>query len=97
MTKDFDVCCKVVSIFEMDEYTNELKLSDHQGEYWYCLALKLKLPEVRANQVVRIRSAQYDPSSTKQMLVLQHFSNIMQFVSTAKVIRTHSKLTDDWS
>lgn len=45
--EDFDVVAKVLQIFEMDEYTNELKLKDLSGQTWYCLALKLKFPHLR--------------------------------------------------
>ena len=69
---------KILGIFEMDDYTNELKVADNTGDYWYVLALKLKFPDLKKGQVVRIRSAIYDGTSKhKQMLVLQHFSNIM--------------------
>ena len=60
---DFDVVAKILQIFEMDEYTNELKLKDQSGQTWYCLALKLKFPHLRQGEVVRIRSATYDETS----------------------------------
>lgn len=44
--KDFDVVAKVLNIFEMDEFTNELKIADSTGDNWYVLALKLKFPSV---------------------------------------------------
>lgn len=44
--KDFDVVVKILSVFDMDQYTNELKVADTTGEYWYVLALKLKFPDV---------------------------------------------------
>ena len=66
--KDFDIVAKVLSVFEMDSYTNELKISDGTDSY-YVLALKLKFPDIRAGQVYRIRSATFDGTShSKQML-----------------------------
>jgi len=62
-TGDFDVVAKIVSIFEMDEYTNELKMIDASGSSWYTLAIKLKFPHLKAGQVVRIRSAQHEVTS----------------------------------
>jgi hypothetical protein len=70
-TKDFDVVAKIISIFDLDEFTNELRIADANGDSWYVLALKLKFPTLRAGQVVRIRSATYDETSTtKQVLNL---------------------------
>ena len=63
-TSDFDVVAKILNVFELDEFTNELKIADTTGDNWYVLALKLKFPNLRAGQVVRIRSATYDETST---------------------------------
>lgn len=42
---DFDVVAKVAQVFELDEYTNELRLRDASGTAsWNVLALKLKFP-----------------------------------------------------
>ena len=81
----------------MDEYTNELKLSDG-GDAYFTLALKLKFPNLRAGQVVRIRSATYDEtSSAKNVLALSHYSNILNFVGSSKLAGDVSKkASDDW-
>jgi hypothetical protein len=83
-------------VFELDEYTNELKLRDGSGDVFYTLALKLKFPHLRQGAVVRVRSASYDETSlNKKVLVLQHYSNIMTFISTSKLAATLSKVGDD--
>lgn len=94
---DFDVVAKVLSIHEMDEYTNELRLNDGSSS-WYTLALKLKFPDVRAGQVVRIRSATHDESTTsKNVLALSHYSNIMTFVNSSRLANNLAKkVADDW-
>jgi hypothetical protein len=94
---DFDVVAKVLQVFELDEYTNELKLRDASGETFYTLALKLKFPHLRQGSVVKIRSATYDETSlNKKMLVLQHYSNIMTFISSSKLASTLSvKVSDE--
>lgn len=92
---DFDVCAKVCQVFELDEYTNELKLRDGSGETFYTLALKLKFPHIRTGSVVKIRSATYDETSNKRMLVLQHYSNIMTFISASKAAARLSKVQND--
>jgi hypothetical protein len=90
---DFDVVAKILQIFELDEYTNELKLRDQSGEVFYTLALKLKFPHLRQGAVVRIRSASFDETSlNKKVLVLQHYSNIMTFLSSSKLASTLSKV-----
>ena len=96
-TKDFDVVAKILSIHEMDEFTNELKIADATGENWYVLALKLKFPNLRANNVIRIRSATYDETSSgKNVLNLQHYSNIMTFVASSGLAKSlASKVKDD--
>lgn len=96
--RDFDCVVRILQVFDMDEYTNELKIADTTGDNWYVLALKLKFPDLQAGQVVRIRSATFDGTSLhKQMLNLQHFSNILQFVSTSRLVKTlHLKVADDW-
>ena len=95
--RDFDCVAKVLQIFEMDEFTQELKIADKTGEVWYVLALKLKFPNLRQGQVVRIRSATYDETSqSKNVLNLQHYSNIMTFVSSSKLAKNlGSKVSDD--
>jgi len=96
--RDFDVVAKIQSIFEMDEFTNELKIADATGDSWYVLALKLKFPILRAGQVIRIRSATYDETSShKQVLNLQHYSNIMTFVGSSRLAKNlAAKVGDDW-
>jgi hypothetical protein len=97
--KDFDVVAKVLQVFEMDDYTNELKLRDASGAVYYCLALKLKFPHIRHGDVVRVRSCTHDSTSTsKHMLLLSHFSNIMTFCSSSKLakeVRTVKDSRDD--
>jgi len=61
--EDFDVVAKILQVFELDEYTNELKIKDQSGQTWFVLALKLKFPHLRTGQAVRIRSANYDETS----------------------------------
>jgi hypothetical protein len=92
---DFDVVAKVQQVFELDEYTNELKLRDNSGETFYTLALKLKFPHIRQGSVVRIRSATYDETSTKKVLVLQHYSNIMTFIGSSKLAASLSKVQNE--
>lgn len=96
-TGDFDVVAKVLQVFELDEYTNELKLRDNSGETFWTLALKLKFPHVRSGSVVRIRSATFDETSAKRTLVLQHYSNIMTFINSSKLAASLSKVADDRS
>lgn len=86
--KDFDCTVKILQILDMDEYTNELKVADTTGDNWYVLALKLKFPDLKRGQVVRIRSATFDTTSLhKQMLNLQHFSNILNFISSSRLVK----------
>jgi len=92
--KDFDVNAKVLQVFELDEYTNELKLKDASGAVYYTLAIKLKFPHIKNGSVVRIRSASYDSTSTKKVLILQHYSNIMTHISSSKLAATLSKVKD---
>ena len=85
---DFDVVAKITHIFEMDEYTNELRLRDSSNQSYNVLALKLKFPHLKQGEVVRIRSATYDETSThKKVLLLSHYSNIMTFVSSSKLAK----------
>lgn len=95
--KDFDIVAKVLQVFQLDEYTNELKLKDGSNEVFYTLALKIKFPHIRTGSVVRIRSCTHDDTSlNKKVLVLQHYSNIMTFISSSKLASTvSSKVNDD--
>lgn len=94
--KDFDVCAKILAIHELDEFTNELKIADSTGDNWFVLALKLKYPNLRAGQVIRIRSAIHDETSSKQVLNLQHYSNILTFVASSRLAKTVAdKVKDD--
>jgi hypothetical protein len=81
----------------LDEFTNELKIADATGENWFVLALKLKFPSLRAGQVIRIRSATYDETTTQRnVLNLQHYSNILRFVSSSGLAKNlASKVKDD--
>ena len=95
-SKDFDVVAKVLQVFQLDDYTNELKLKDGSGAVFYTLALKIKFPHVKEGAVVKIRSCTYDETSSKKVLVLQHYSNIMTFNSSSKLAAgLASKVSDD--
>jgi hypothetical protein len=63
-TSQFDCNARILNVFDLDEYTNELRLRDASGEIVYCLALKVKFPHLRQGMGVRIRSASYDDQST---------------------------------
>ena len=83
-------------MFQLDEYTNELKLKDQSGATFYTLALRIKFPHLKEGSVVKVRSATYDETSTKKVLVLQHYSNIMTFISSSKLANAvGSKVNDD--
>jgi len=94
---DFDFVAKVLQVFQLDEYTNELKLKDTSGGTYYTLALRIKFPHLKEGSVVKVRSATHDEtSSSKKVLVLQHYSNIMTFISSSKLANTvGGKVTDD--
>jgi hypothetical protein len=94
---DFDVVAKVLQVFQLDEYTNELKLKDTSGATFYTLALRIKFPHLKEGSVVKVRSATYDETSThKKVLVLQHYSNIMTFISSSKLANAvGGKVSDD--
>jgi hypothetical protein len=85
---DFDVVAKISQVFELDEYTNELRLRDSSAGSWNVLALKLKFPNIRVGDVVRIRSVTYDETSTqKKVLLLSHYSNILTFPAGSKLAK----------
>lgn len=52
---------------------------------------------MRTGEVVRIRSATYDETAVqKKVLILQHYSNILTFVSGSKLAKDlKAKITDD--
>lgn len=50
--------------------------------------MKTKFPHLRSGEVVRIRSAMVDEtSSTKKVLLLSHYSNIMTFIGGSKIAK----------
>ncbi len=86
---DFDLLCKILQVLEKDEYTNELKLRDASGAVAYCQALKMKFPHLKAGDAVRIRSALFDETaSSKKVVNLSHYSNIMTFPSYSKLAKS---------
>jgi len=56
------------------------------GAVYYVLALKVKFPHLKTGAVIKVRSATFDTTcgSDKKVLILQHYSNIMTFVSSSK-------------
>jgi NMD protein affecting ribosome stability and mRNA decay len=67
---------------------------------WHSLALKLKFPHLRAGDVVRVRSATVDETSSKKVLLLSHYSNIMTFIGSSKLAKelkakVHDEKTPD--
>jgi hypothetical protein len=95
--KDFDVVAKILRVLSLDAYTNELKLKDASGAAFYALALKTKFPQLKQGSVVKIRSCTKDATSSKNVLVLQHFSNIMSFIGAAKINGLAGKVSDDFA
>jgi hypothetical protein len=63
---DFDVVAKITQIFELDDYTNEIKLRDMSGATYYVLALKVKFPHLKTGAVIKVRSATYDSTTGKK-------------------------------
>ena len=58
--------------------------------------MKLKFPNVRAGDAVRVRSATVDETSSKKVLQLSHFSNILTFHSASKLAKElKSKVHDE--
>ena len=94
---DFDVVARISQVFELDEYTNELRLRDSSASSWNVLALKLKFPGVKVGDVVRIRSVTYDETSTqKKVLLLSHYSNILTFPAGSKLAKeVRGKASDE--
>ena len=94
---DFDIVAKVLQVFQLDDYTNELKLKDTSGAVFYTLALKIKFPHLKEGAVVKIRSCTYDETTlNKKVLVLEHYSNIMTFIGSSKLAgNVASKVSDD--
>ena len=63
---------------------NELKLSDSSDAYYPLL--KLNFPNLKAGQVIRIRSATYEEISlAKNVLALSLNYNILNFVGSSKL------------
>jgi len=93
--KDEDVVAKILSIHEMDAYTWELRISDGSTP-WYVLALKLKFPNVRAGQVIYIRSATADATSSKVFSLAPH-SNILSLPAGCKLAKAvAAKCKETW-
>lgn len=94
---DFDITAKVLQILPLDQYTNEVKLKDQSGTVCYTLALKIKFPHLQVGKVVYIRSCTYDSTCTdKKVLIQQHYSNMMTFISSSKyAAKVATKVSDD--
>ena len=41
-------------MFELDDYTNEIKLRDMSGSTYYVLALKVKFPHLKTGAVIKL-------------------------------------------
>ena len=93
--KDFDVIAKILQVFSLDDYTNELKLKDASGSVYYTLALKIKFPHLKEGNVVKIRSCLKDETSAKRVLILQHYSNIMSFLGSSKLANSIASKVDN--
>lgn len=62
------------------------------------LSLKLKNPHISVGAAIRIRCATWDETcATKNVLVLQHYSNIMTFINGTKLGNSLSKISDEWA
>ena len=96
---DYDALVKILHVQEKDEYTNELKLRDASGTVAYCQTLKMKFPHLKSGDVARIRSCETDETaSSRKVINLAHYSNIMTFVSYSKAANhIRSSVKDDKS
>jgi len=76
-----------------------LRLRDASSgaQTWNVLALKLKFPNVRSGDVVRIRSVTYDETSLqKKVLLLSHYSNILTLPAGSKLAKeVRTKVGDE--
>lgn len=97
LKEEFDMVAKITQIYELDEYTNELRLRDHTDHSWNVLALKVKFPHLKVGDAIRVRSARFEETTiSKRVVLLSHYSNIMTFVSTSKLSKDFKdKVTDE--
>ena len=85
--KDFDLFGRITSIKSADKYSSDAVLVDTAGNSWKVNLLKRKFPHLHSNTVVRVRSV----NAEGNVLKLAQHSNVLQFISGAKVHKVVTK------
>jgi hypothetical protein len=86
MDKDFDLLCKVIKIYEKDEYTYDIRIRDLSQQIWYLSIEKSRFHHLTQSSIVRIRGTKVDKASVKgKQLVLTPCSNILKLLQCSKL------------
>ena len=86
--EDFDIFGKIFEIVPLDQYSNEIKLKDFQGNFWTATISKKKFSHIWELDVARFRSVK----SKDQVLELAPHSNILKFVKFSKLYSILNKI-----
>ena len=85
-------------MFEKDEQTLELRIKDNTNKLWFLMLPKLKfggILNVKIGEIVRVRSVIRDQTTRRNVITAKATTNILKFVSNAKVIKTMSDRIED--
>lgn len=85
--KDFDLVGRVTALKSADTYSNTVTILDASGQSWSANLFKKKFPHLAVGSCVRVRSVNGD---AKHVLTLAGHSNILHFISGAKINDTLS-------
>mmetsp|Transcript_12948 Transcript_12948/g.12829 ORF Transcript_12948/g.12829 Transcript_12948/m.12829 type:complete len:336 (+) Transcript_12948:363-1370(+) len=94
-TKEFDLLCKVLKIFEKDEHSFEVRIKDVSQVMWFMTIPKHKFPNMSQGEIVRIRSVEVNLTTNRNVIQIKPSTNIMRICPQAKVVQELLRTIED--
>ena len=85
--KESDLIGKILKVFEIDEFTFELRIKDTSNEMWFIQIPKLKFGTLKEEEIVRIRSVEVNFGSKRNVVKCRPGSNILKFTLRSTIVQ----------
>lgn len=88
---DTNLLCKVMKVYEDEEDVYQIRVKDKDGKSWHVQVDRIKYPELRSNEIIRIKSAKTNVVNGESVLELRPHSNILRFMKDSRIEKNLSK------
>ncbi|CAI2358908.1 unnamed protein product [Moneuplotes crassus] len=100
-SKEKNLLCKVMKVYEHEEEENSgnetysVRLKDKNNILWKMKVDRIKYPELRKDDIIRIKSAKGSIIDKENVLESQPHTNIMKFMEDSLIVKNLAKKIQD--